>query len=50
MITPEKLVLFIREEAEKNHNTDAITGKPLKYQKDLVYKSSVDLYSQLIKG
>lgn len=50
LITPEKLILFTKEETEKNQNTDAITGKPLKYQKDLVYKSSIDLYPQLIKG
>ncbi len=49
LITPEKLILFAKEETEKNQNTDVITGKPLNHQKDLVYKSSIDLCQQLIK-
>lgn len=49
LITPEKLVLFTEQETEENQNTDAVTGKPLKAQRDLVYKSSIDLYQHVLE-
>ncbi|MHA1187067.1 MAG: hypothetical protein ACTSXA_07060 [Candidatus Heimdallarchaeota archaeon] len=49
LVTPDSLALCTVEETKENQNTDSLTGKPLKHQKDLIYKSSIDLCDQLIK-